>query len=147
MQHIAVMKSSWKLLQKILSGKKTIESRWYKSKKAPWNTVGKGDTVFFKDSGKPVTAKAQVEKVLQFQELNERKVMEIVQEYAKEIGIEKTEEFFHTVKDKKYCILVFLKNPEKVEEFEIDKKGFGLMNAWLTMEDAEKIKKRNKSVY
>jgi len=31
MQHIAIMKKSWRLTEKILAGEKTLETRWYKN--------------------------------------------------------------------------------------------------------------------
>jgi len=66
MDHIAIMKKSWGLLPKILSGEKTCESRWYKFKRDPWDKVKEGDTLWFKDSGEPVSVKARVRKVSQF---------------------------------------------------------------------------------
>ena len=62
MDHVAIMKKSWKLTEKILSGEKKIESRWYKSKYPPWGKIKKGDIIYFKDSGEPVSIKAKVEK-------------------------------------------------------------------------------------
>ena len=69
MDHVAIVRKSWKLTDKILSGQKTIESRWYASRRAPWNRIRAGETVYFKNSGEPVTIKADVEKVLQFDNL------------------------------------------------------------------------------
>jgi len=43
-------------------GEKQIESRWYVNKINPWNKVKVGDTVYFKNSGDPVTAKVRVKK-------------------------------------------------------------------------------------
>ena len=60
------MKKSWGLIGKIISGEKKIESRWYKSKRSPWGKIEKGDTVYFKDSGEPVSIKAKVKKVISF---------------------------------------------------------------------------------
>ena len=37
MQHVAIMKKSWGLTDKILSGQKKIESRWYLSSFCPHN--------------------------------------------------------------------------------------------------------------
>ena len=54
MQHLAIMKKSWNLTDKILTGKKKIESRWYKNKYKPWNKIKTEDVVYFKDSGIPV---------------------------------------------------------------------------------------------
>ena len=58
MDHVATMRKSWEFLPKILSGEKTIESRWLKNKSVPWGRVCIGDTIYFKNTGEPVTAKA-----------------------------------------------------------------------------------------
>lgn len=143
MDHVAIMKKSFGMTKKILSGQKVIESRWYKSKYAPWNKIKPGEVVYFKDSGEPVTIRAEVSKVMEFSDMNAEKVMEILEEYHEAIGIEneKLPGFFEIHKDRKYCILIFLKNPQKVEPFEINKKGFGLMSAWLIVDDINRIKK------
>jgi ASC-1-like (ASCH) protein len=67
MHHVAIMNKSWKLIPKILSGEKTIESRWYHTKRSPWNIVSQEDTVFFKDSGSNITASAKVARVIQYE--------------------------------------------------------------------------------
>ncbi len=85
MYHVAIMKKSWGLIPKILSGEKTIESRWYKTKRTPWDKVKPGDTVYFKNSGEPVTAKAQVSKVLQFQIHQLSDIEHIISTYGKQI--------------------------------------------------------------
>lgn len=143
MEHVAIMKKSWGLAPKILSGQKKIESRWYKVKYAPWDRIKSGEVVYFKDSGEKVALKAEVEKVMQFSSLTPQKVKEILFRYGEEDGIEKEKipEFFEMFKDKKYCMLVFLKNAQKIAPFEIDKSGFGAMSSWLTLEDINKIKK------
>jgi len=58
------MRKSWGLLPKILTGEKTIESRWYKNKCSPWGKIKRGDVVYFKNSGEPVTIKAEVSKII-----------------------------------------------------------------------------------
>lgn len=143
MHHIAIMKKSWGLVPKILSGEKTIESRWYQTRRAPWDKIKMGDTVFFKNSGESVRMKAEVSKVMQFSDLTPKRVKEILDEYGDNDGLEKDKipEFFERFKDKKYCILIFLRNPQKIEPFEIDKTGFGTMSAWVTVDDISRIKK------
>src|SRR3989338_3236708 len=135
MDHVAIMKKSWGLTQKILSGQKKIESRWYKSKCAPWEKIGKDDVVYFKDSGEPVSIKAEVEKVVSFSDFTPEKVGQILDEYGKDDGIEKNKikEFFELFKNKNYCLLIFLRKPAKIEPFEIDKTGFVMMSAWLSV--------------
>lgn len=143
MDHVAIMKKSWGLTQKILSGKKKIESRWYLNKCVPWNKIKAGESIYFKDSGEPVSIMATVKKVLQFCDLTPLKVEEILKTYGDDDGIEKSENpaFYERFKDKKYCMLIFLKNPQKIEPFEIDKKGFGAMAAWICTKDINMIKR------
>ncbi|MFH1423686.1 MAG: ASCH domain-containing protein [Candidatus Nealsonbacteria bacterium] len=143
MEHLAIMRKSWGLTDKILSGQKKIESRWYSVKYKPWDSIKEGETVYFKDSGGPVRIKAEVIRVLQFADLTPKKAKEILDEYGREDGMEKEEipEFFERFKDKKYCILIFLKNPQEIKPFEINKTGFGVMSAWISIDDITKIKK------
>ncbi len=143
MQHIAIMRKSWGLTDKILSGQKKIESRWYKLKREPWDNIKAGETIYFKNSGEPVRLKAEVEKIIQFSDLTPKKVREILNKYGKADGIGKSKipEFYARFKDKNYCILVFLKNPVAVKPFEINKRGFGAMAAWISVQNASKIKK------
>lgn len=127
---------------KILSGEKKVESRWYLNKSRPWDNISSGDTVYFKDSGSLIKIKATVERVLQFESLTRGKVNEILLKYGDGLGVskEKIVEYFQMFKNKRYCILVFLKNVEEVSPFDINKKGFGAMSAWITVEDIEEIK-------
>lgn len=142
MEHVAIMRKSWRLTQKILSGQKKIESRWYKAKYSPWNKIKSGEIVYFKDSGEPVTIKTEVDKVIQFSDLTPEKVKEILYQYgqADGLGIDNISEFFEMFKDKKYCMLIFLKNPQKIQPFEIDKSGFGAMSAWISVDNINRIK-------
>lgn len=135
------MRKSWKLTEKILSGEKVIESRWYKFRRSPWDKIKAGDTVFFKNSGESVKLKASVDKVLQFENLTPDKVGEILEKYGKLDGVTKQDvpHYFELFKDKRYCILVFLKKVQNVVPFKISKIGFGAMAAWVTVENVAQI--------
>ena len=143
MEHIAIMRKSWGLTQKILDGRKKIESRWYSARRKPWDDIKEGEAVYFKDSGEPARIKAEVDKVVQFANLTPERVRKILDRYGNDDGLEKEEipEFYERFKDKKYCMLIFLKNPREVEPFEIDKTGFGAMSAWITVDNISRIKK------
>lgn len=143
MEHLAIMRKSYGLTKKILNGQKKIESRWYSTKRKPWGIIKKGETVYFKDSGKPVALKAKVNKIMQFADLKQNQVKKILNKYGKKAGLEKEKipEFFKRFKNKRYCILIFLENPSKIKPFEIDKSGFGMMSAWITIESISKIKR------
>ncbi len=141
MNHVAIMRPSWKLLPKILSGEKTIESRWYKNKSAPWGKITEGDNIYFKDSGKPIGVRANVAKVLQFENLTPQKVKQILDKYGKYDGItkEQTSFYYNLFKDKRYCLLIYLDKVQKVKPFNINKKGFGAMAAWVCVNNIQEI--------
>ncbi len=141
MDHIAILDKKRKLLQKIISREKTIESRWYQTKRTPWNNIKVKDIVYFKDCGEPITAKAKVSKVLFFEDLNKDKVLMILKKYGKEICME-TLEYTAYYHKKNYCILIFLDDVKQIAPFNIDKTGFGSACAWITVKDIKKIKEK-----
>lgn len=136
------MKKSLGFTQMIADGTKTIESRWYSSKRAPWDKIRKGDIIYFKDTGSPIRLQAEVSGVEQFEKLKPPEIQRILNKFGKRIGLSSDylPIFYEQVKDKKYCILIKLKNPNEVTPFEINKKGFGNMTAWISLEDVRKIK-------
>jgi len=143
MHHLAVMRKSWRLTEKILTGEKRIESRWYKTRYPPFDKIRARDTVYFKDSGEPVTIKATVDGVKQFSNINPKKVKTILAEYGAldGLGIDDIPKFYKMFKSKKYCILVFLKNPVAVRPFNINKKGYGTMASWICLNNIDDIRK------
>lgn len=128
-------------IEKIESGEKIIESRWYKFKKTPYDIVKIGDRIYFKRSGKVVTLASKVTKVIQFDELNEKKIKGILNTYGKDIGIEKANinNFYLSVKDKKYCVLMFLTSIKRITPFKITKKGYGNMSAWISVKNIKEV--------
>ena len=139
MDHLAILAKKRNLLSKILSGEKTIESRWYKFKKSPYHYISVGDDVYFKDSGEPVTAKATVQKVLFYDNLDKALFNNILSNYGKQICI--SDSYWEYVKDKRLVTLIFLDNAQRIEPFDVDKKGFGMMAAWITVDDIQKIRR------
>jgi ASC-1-like (ASCH) protein len=139
MDHLAILAKKRNLLSKILSGEKTIESRWYKFKRTPYKSINEGDTVYFKDSGEPVTLKATVKKVLFYDTVDKSVFNDIISKYGKQICI--NDSYWDFVKDKQYVTLIFLKDVLQIKPFDVDKKGFGMMAAWITIDDIQKIRR------
>lgn len=141
MDHIAIMKKSLGLMPKIFSGEKTIESRWYKTKRAPWDRVKPGDIVYFKNAGEPVVLSAVVLEVLQFEINNIYEAKRIVEKYGNEIFLlNKNVKTWPILP--KYCILMRLKDPKLLQKpFSINKSGFGIGCAWIIVDNIDSIKK------
>jgi ASC-1-like (ASCH) protein len=140
MHHVAIMNKSWQLIPKILSGQKTIESRWYQTKRTPWDKISNGDLIYFKNSGEAITASAKVGKVLQFNLKNTDDIQYILNKYGKGICLVNTD-VDSWGKLPKYCVLIFLTNAKKISKpFHINKTGFGSATAWLTLPNINSIK-------
>lgn len=138
MHHLAILSKESGLLAKILSGEKTIESRWYKFPRTPYQKISVDDTIYFKESGAPVTAQAQVSRVLFYEGLDQDKIIQILTEYGPKIGVPLS--YADRLKGKNYCTLIFLEQVESIPSFQIDKTGYGNMTAWITVEDIGLIK-------
>jgi ASC-1-like (ASCH) protein len=130
------------MLEKIKSGQKTIESRWYMRRFDPWNNIKTGETVYFKEAGKDVCLRAKVVKVEQFDNLTPAIVKLILKRYRKELGIDRvdTDYFYKLFKDKRYCILIYLKRPKRIKPFKLNKAGLGSMSAWICLRALKVIK-------
>lgn len=138
------MKKSWGFIPKILSREKTIESRWLRNRSAPWGRVRAGDTVWLKNTGEPVTARAWAARVIQFDGLTPARVRALLRKYGKADGIAPRDipKFYARFKNKRYCIFVFLEWAVRVTPFDINKRGFGSMAAWLTVPDIRSVAAR-----
>lgn len=143
MNHVAIMSKKHGAIAAIIKGDKTIESRWYKSKIAPYNRIQKDDWIYFKHSGGKVVARAIVNKVLQGKILSVSDMEKLYEKYAalgKINMIMSKDEFLSWVMLKKYYILIFLSKVEIIEEFNIDKTGFGNACAWLCVNNIDVIR-------
>lgn len=144
------MKKQWKLLPKIISGEKTIESRWYKTKRTPWNKIKPGETLYFQDSGEKITVSAKVTKVEQYKIKDNNHALQIAKEYAlKGLGAtELPQEIIEYNRDKKYAMFIHFDNVTVLKKpFSIDKSGFGLQTAWITTPSVEILKKDNVEIH
>jgi len=145
--HVAIMKPSWGLIKKIITGEKRLETRWYENKIAPWDNIFEGDRIYFKDAGGKVRLRAEVGRVWQYVDLNPDKVLKLLIKYARTDGIGSDEKeikkFERIFEKKKYMIAIEILNPIKIKPFGISKKGFGILSGWITVPDINMlIKKR-----
>lgn len=144
MQHIAILNSKLAKIEDIISGKKTIESRWYKNKISPWNKIKEGEVVYFKKSGGLVEAKAIASKIIQLDNPSISELKSYISKYKGENYINSNmsvDDILKWANGKKYIILIFLKDAKGIVPFDIDKNGFGNAAAWLCASDVNRIKK------
>lgn len=128
MEHLVILKQ--KYFEMVLSGEKTIESRWSMNKCAPYEKVGVGDTIWLKETGKDVTVCATAGRV-EFFELTPEIVDQIRIEHGKEIGTDKFEDWQGTL-HKKYCSLIWLEDVKRVDPIKVKRSnGAG----WIVLKD------------
>lgn len=142
MHHVAIMKPQWRFIEKMLAGTKTIETRWYVHKRPPWGRVGVGDVIYFKNAGQPVSARAVVRRVAEYDNLTPALVAELLARHERDIGIPPKDllAFYQHVRQKRYALFIWLDAVEPVAPFAITKRGFGAMAAWLTTESVDNLR-------
>ena len=141
MEHLAILDKRRKLLSKIISGEKTIESRWYMSKRVPWDRIKKEEVIYFKESGDLVRVRAVVAEVMQFY-LPQTNVPKLLEKYAQDICFNSPmPQLIQWCSERTYCILIRLKDVKRIDPFDIDKKGFGMMAAWITTKRITALKR------
>ena len=141
MTHIAIMKKKWGLTDKIIDGSKTVEMRWYKHRSTPWDKVSVGDEIFFKDSGGPVRAKANLTLVEQYEIKDTSMAKLLIDKYkVRDLGSDVVpKEISDYINGKKYCIIVGFDNVISIKPFNINKTGFGAMCAWIVSDNIENL--------
>ncbi len=141
MEHLAIMNPKWRLIDKILAKEKTVESRWYINKVAPWGKISSGEIIYFKDAGKPVVAKAIAENVLQIELTDLDSAIALVKEYQERLCFTKDSlENFNWLAKKRYAILIFLSEPIAIPAFKVDKTGYGSACAWICTNSIDELK-------
>ena len=109
MKHLAIFKGSGGEL--ILTGAKTIESRFSKRKSPPFGTISTGDLVYIKPTGKEIIGQFRVQKVLFFDGLEDSDVEDIKKRYGKELAVEET--YWKGKTGTKYGTLIFIGDSAK----------------------------------
>lgn len=143
MDHVAIMSHKTPFLARVLSGQKTIESRWYQYKRLPWDKVHVGDTIYFKNSGKPVVAFSKVTRVEQFSLPNPTTIDDLLSLHAVNLGLctDEVAIFRETLTKKRYVVFIYLDEVKLVLPFKIDKSAFSPLAAWITLPDIGLIRR------
>ena len=82
MIHLVYLDNKEKVLEKIMSGKKTMIIRGAAGRKIPHSRVFNDEVLYFMEKGtKKITAKARVVNVLNFIKLSEDEINEILLKY------------------------------------------------------------------
>ncbi|MBI4039393.1 hypothetical protein HY388_01035 [Candidatus Daviesbacteria bacterium] len=127
-RHLAIFTGD--TIDKILSGQKTIESRFSRQKIAPFGQVAKGDLILMKQSGGKLRGQFLVDKTIFFDHPSTQDVQLIKNKYAQEIAVD--EKFWLRHEGACYITLIFITHPTAflVEPFKIPKKD---LRGWVVL--------------
>lgn len=111
----------------MLTGKKTIESRFSKNKILPYKQISKDDVVIVKKSSGNVVAYFTIKDVLFF-DLNTTSIDDIKHKYNEQLCVDKS--FWTNKQNSNYATLIFIDKLIKLQPFSINKKG---MQTWIKL--------------
>ena len=128
--HLVILKKPY--LEAILAGRKQIESRFTRTKRAHFGRVLPGDKLFLKESSGSVCAVASVAAVKNFRNLTPRQIIELKEKYNRQIC--GSNEYWQSKADCNFGLLVWLKDIQPMEPVRIRKKDW---RAWVVLTEKE----------
>ncbi|MHC4478442.1 MAG: ASCH domain-containing protein [Planctomycetota bacterium] len=128
--HLVILKKAY--LEAIIGGRKRIESRFSRVRRAYSGQVFPGDELFLKESSGPVCAVAKVEAVEYFEGLTPKRIAALKHRYNDDIG--GSDEYWLNKADCRFGTLVWLKDVEPIEPVRIDKRDW---RAWVLLTERE----------
>jgi ASC-1-like (ASCH) protein len=128
--HLVILKKPY--LDAILAGRKTVESRFYRTNQKWLSQVGSGDKLFLKASSGPVMATATVADVKIFDNLTAPQIAEIKRQYNKKILGD--EQYWQDKMNSRFGILCRLKDVRPITPSFIRKADW---RAWVVLSKTE----------
>ena len=123
-------------INKILNKKKVIESRFCKNRISPHHKVAPGEVVYLKVSGGNIVASFEIERVLFFDNLNQKTISKIKEDYNS--FIDASDNYWDKKRDSCYGTLIYIKNPKEIEPIKIYKRD---RRAFVTSENIKEFLK------
>lgn len=129
MKHLAIFTGN--AAEDILSGKKTIETRFSKSKIAPFGVISSGDVVYIKPSGKELIGEFRVKKVYFFDGLKKEDLMALKKEYGEKIVAD--DKYWQEKEGSRYGTIIFIAQSSRflIPPLKISKKD---MRGWVVLD-------------
>lgn len=110
-QHIAILTPGW--IPFLLDGTKTIESRFTKTRCAPFNQVREGDLIYLKESGGLILGSVVADRVDTFENLTKEETYALFKRYKERIFTDNLH--FNTIpvhwNKARYATLIHVRKP------------------------------------
>ncbi|MBI4040002.1 ASCH domain-containing protein [Candidatus Daviesbacteria bacterium] len=113
-KHLAIMSHS--AIEAVLSGKKTIETRFSKKRIAPFGQISSGDLVYMKIPGGEILGQFRVKKVFFFENLEPDDIEELFKKYDQKLSVGEPEfdrKYQTEKKNSSFGTLIFVADSER----------------------------------
>lgn len=130
--HVAILK--WPYLRQILLGQKTMESRFTKTARAPYQQIEPGQRIYFKASGGPFQATAIADTVAFYDQLTPQQIDALRAAFNKAICGD--DEYWQSKRQCRYATLITLRDVTRIAVGPKMSPSRGL--AWFVLDDAAK---------
>lgn len=133
-KHLAILTRN--AIKAIISGDKTIETRFSRKKIAPFGTVSIGDIVYMKPPGEELAGQFAVTKVISLEGIEEKDWQWIREEFGEKISfgsVAEMKNYFQEHEGAKYATILYI---GKIDQFvtspiRIEKKD---LRGWVVLE-------------
>lgn len=127
--HLAIATRPY--LEKILAGRKTIESRFAKVRCAPFGIIAPGDTILFKLPGGCIRAAASVRAVQFYGPLDPGGIRALMKENARELSLD--DSFQRRKQESKYATLIFISDALRLPPIPVEKRD---RRSWVKLNES-----------
>lgn len=128
--HLAILKKPY--LDAIIEGRKTLESRFTKTRQPYWGQIQPGDEIFLKLSSGPVCATATAAAVKYFENLTPKQILQFKQRYNHLIC--GSDHYWESKTNCKFGFLVWLEGVRSIKPVHINKRDW---RAWVVLTEKE----------
>ncbi len=140
MDHVVYLDAKSNELEKLFDGSKTMIIRGATGRKLPYGRVNKGDVLYFINNNAEgvVKAKALVASVYNSDKMDAEESIALVKENQEKLVL--SDKQFQKWAGKRYLVLIEVSDFNEIDNFPIDKSGYGNMDDWLPVENIESVK-------
>ena len=102
--HVVIIREPY--LTRVLSGEKTVESRFLHIRAAPFGCVVPGDLLLLKRVGGPIVAEASAGAVREFADLSPARVLALIDAFREQLRLDA--DFVARAQTARYAVLIWL---------------------------------------
>ena len=103
-EHVAIVRSG--VAARLLSGEKTIESRFTRTRRPPFDSVSVGDVIHFKVSGGDVIGTSRVRRLVRYADLTPTRLRSLERRYGRRLAT--TPAYWTQRRDCRFGVLIWL---------------------------------------